>query len=453
MKNLIKYLWSAFLLTFPFGVRFLVYEDTSYRFGNFNPWVSGFVYLPEVLLLLIFGLWIVNKVRSQESGVRNQHRWLWILFALFAVNAFIVTLIKGDSLLGAMFILRLFEVIIVMWLIADSILKPKQVITLLLFGALLQVAWGFLQWQLNHSLGLTFLGESIISPAILNVAKTDLVGGLKQIRAYGTFLHPNIFAGYLLIILFLSIKYLRSVSKIFWPAIIICGLYLTGSRAAILVGLVGVMIYLLDKYKIKYLRIFRLQFGYKIVASVIILSLAVGNAWFFYNSYAVKTTDSSFKERLSQNVISKDMIKAQPFGVGVGNFTLEMETYSGCGAIGGADCGANSGAKTTQRSDALQSVATPNSLKLSPWEFQPVHNTYFLILNEVGIQGLLLFVAFLVMLIGYYWKSGKAIPIFILLVLASFDHFLWDSFVGMMLIGLVAGFFVVEGCLDHDLHD
>jgi len=79
-----------------------------------------------------------------------------------------------------------------------------------------------------------------------------------------------------------------------------------------------------------------------------------------------------------------------------------------------------------------------------PWEFQPVHNTYFLILNEVGIQGLILLLMFLLALFDLYWKDGKAIPVFVLLFLAPFDHFLWDSWVGIMLIALVAGFFVMD---------
>ncbi len=73
-----------------------------------------------------------------------------------------------------------------------------------------------------------------------------------------------------------------------------------------------------------------------------------------------------------------------------------------------------------------------------------MHNTYFLILNETGVQGLVILVAFLLLLFFRYWHSGSAVPVLVLILLASFDHFLWDSWVALMLIAIVAGFFVEE---------
>ena len=76
-----------------------------------------------------------------------------------------------------------------------------------------------------------------------------------------------------------------------------------------------------------------------------------------------------------------------------------------------------------------------------------------MILSEVGIQGLIFLILFAIALFDLYWKAGKAIPIFILFLLAPFDHFLWDSWVGMMLVALVAGFFALEnheeGVVEH----
>jgi hypothetical protein len=131
--------------------------------------------------------------------------------------------------------------------------------------------------------------------------------------------------------------------------------------------------------------------------------------WFFQKSQSVGIRDNSWQKRLEQNVISQDMFLANPFGIGVQNYTLEMENY-------GAD-------------------------KFLPWEFQPVHNTYFLILNETGIQGLVLLLVAVVLIFYIYWKQGSIVPLFTLVLIAPFDHFLWDSFVGLILIALVLGFF------------
>jgi O-antigen ligase len=299
-------------------------------------------------------------------------------------------------------------------------LEARHVITILLFGALFQIFWGYAQMSINHSLGLTFFGESVLGPDVLGVAKNDLANGLKQIRAYGSFLHPNIFAAYLLIVYFISLRYLKYGSKLFWFAVFIWGIYLTGSRAAMLAGFISLALYFLFSF-------FKAIPFRRSIGLITILILVIGNLWFFEKSDAINTRDASLKERLSQNMISKNMWKASPWGVGVSNFTLEMEKYSDCGDNRRDNSGDNCQVR-----------------KYMPWEFQPVHNVYFLILNETGIQGLLIFLMFLLALFDLYWKDGKAIPVFVLLMLAPFDHLLWDSWVGLMLVAFVAGFFATE---------
>ncbi len=385
-------------------MRHLVYEVNSYRFGNFNPWVSGFVYWPEVLLLLVFGLWVYQKAKLKET-IHFVHRPLWVLFALFVANAFLVTFLYGDPILGALFTLRIFEGLVVFWLLADRVLLPQRAVTILLLGAVLQIVWGYLQWKANHSLGLSWLGESVIGPDVLGVAKIDLPNGLKQVRAYGSFLHPNILAGYLLVVFFIGLNYLRKRQILLWLPLFIWGVYLTHSRSAMLVGAAGLVIYFL-------FRSFKTLSFRRSVALAVGLTLAVANVWFFMNHSIIRTLDASWTERLSQIGISQTLFSEYPLGVGVSNFTLEMEK------------------------------ASPQ--KLLPWKFQPVHNTYYLILNETGIQGLPLMLSFVVFLLWKVWKNANVIPLLVLLMLAPFDHYLWDSFAGMMLVALVAGFFYLE---------
>ena len=404
VKRAIQILFGIFLFTFPLSMRHLAYEQNSYRFGNFNPWVSGFVYLPEILLLITFGLWAYQKIKNKES-IDFAHRPLWVLFALFVGNTFVVTLLFGDPFLGALFVLRIFEGLVIFWLLADKVLLPQRAITVLLLGAMFQIVWGYLQWKLNHSLGLSLLGESQLGPEVLGVAKLDLPNGLKQIRAYGSFLHPNILASYLLVIFFIGLNYLRQRQILLWMPLFIWGVYLTHSRSAMLAGVAGLAVYFL----------FRSFSAYSFRRSVVLaigLTLAVANVWFFLNHSIVRTLDPSWTERLSQIGISGTLFAQHPLGVGVSNFTLEMEN------------------------------ASPQ--KLLPWEFQPVHNTYFLILNETGLQGLLFLVAFFVLLLWRYWKNANVIPLLALLLLAPFDHYLWDSFSGMMIVALAAGFFYLE---------
>ena len=75
--------------------------------------------------------------------------------------------------------------------------------------------------------------------------------------------------------------------------------------------------------------------------------------------------------------------------------------------------------------------------KLQPWQFQPVHNIYLLILNEDGIWALL----FLLIGIKHWWKIKKeSHPILIaFLIIGLFDHYLVTLPQGLLLVGLTVG--------------
>jgi O-antigen ligase len=401
LKKLNQILWGAFLFTFPFSIRFILYEDASYRFGNFNPFVTGFLYLPEILLGIVFVLWVISKFKMKnmnpKSEIRNPK---WLLLILFLLNAGVVTFIKGDAVLFGFFLLRIIEAIIIYLLIIDQLLPIKTIIKILLVGALFQLIWGWTQWKLNHSLGLTWLGESVIGSDVMGVAKIDLADGAKQIRPYGSFLHPNILATYLMVIMFISLSYLKKYHLLFWLIILTGGIYFTHSRAAAFVTLIGFGLVVLFSF-IKDLR------TKKNISLLILLIFFLGNAWFLQKSQSINVRDISWQERLEQNVVSHDMFWKNPLGVGIRNFTLEMEKY-------GND-------------------------KFMPWEFQPVHNSYFLVLNETGIQGLVLLLIAIVLIFYIYWKQGSIIPLILLILIAPFDHFLWDSFVGIILVAIVLG--------------
>jgi O-antigen ligase len=427
LRKISQTLWAVFLFTFPLSIRYIVYEEASYRFGNFNPWVTGFVYAPEILLFVIFILWLLdtyfrrkarishlpaqnqssdeaplNAPDKPESTNRKYKNILIALFLLFIINACTVTFLKGDYALLAFFMARIVEIVIIYTLISEHLLPDSTVIRILLAGALFQFIWGWLQWKLNHSLGFSLLGESVIGPDILGVAKTDLVEGAKQIRPYGSFLHPNIFAAYLMAIILISIPYLKKFRLAFWLVLLTGAVYFTKSSAASIVILVCFVLIVLFSF----VRSSHIQ---KYIAFFMLLLFFLVNAWVFVNSSSLSSSDPSLQERLDQNIVSHEIFIHNPFGVGVSNYTLEMEKYG--------------------------------TEKLQPWEFQPVHNTYFLILNETGPQGLVILLVFAILAIAVYWKGVSAIPVLSLLLLAPFDHFLWDSFAGLVVIALVAGFY------------
>jgi hypothetical protein len=407
MNRLIQTLWKIFLLTFPFSVHFVLYERASYRFGNFSPWVTGFLFLPELLLILTFLLWFIQEIRTKELGKLKAPGWGFTLFLLFMVNAGLVTFFQGDIILYLFFLIRVLEAGAVYILIRQKIIPHNKLIAWLLYGAVIQIVIAYTQTRLNQSIGLHFIGEPVIGPEVPNVAKTDIPTGIKEIRPYGTFLHPNILGVYLTTIFFLSLAYLKKTALPFWIILMSVGIYLTGSQAAQLTLLIVAGILLI-------LSFMKLASQKRILSLGLLGVFLFGNLWVYLNSASLAWSYTSIQERLMQNVISLNMFLHKFWGVGVANFTLVMEEFS--------------------------------QIKLLPWEFQPVHNTYFLILNETGIQGLILLILITGYLLHGYWKTdlsyflrdkARILPLFALIVVASFDHLLWTSWIGPILVGIV----------------
>jgi len=447
MQRILQILFGIFLFSFPFGYRWLVYEETAYRFGHFNPFVSGFVYLPEILLVAIFVLWVgfgvcnksfnscfrslrvsrdektrrgADKSRSYRGGTGDVAvQRLYVVSVLFVFNALLVTFWRGDFVLAMFFLVRMLEMGMLYCLLTSRLLSFSQMARWLLWGVCAQVGIAFLQYYFNHSIGLGLLGESKIGADILNVAKTNLVSGIKQIRGYGTFLHPNILAGYLLLVTSVIFVHLKGWWRWLLLLILLLGLYVSGSHAAwIVFGLLIGISFLFSLWKEQRLR--------RRATVLIVTIVMLVSGLLLFDSHRLSSDKLSFEQRFEQNSISRNMIIAHPFGVGVRNFTLEME-LANCGADGGTDGGTNCGTNC-------------GMTKLKPWEFQPVHNVFLLTLNETGIQGLLLLLALIFTWVYRCRKQGKALGFFALLLFAPFDHFLWDSWAGMMLIVLVFAF-------------
>lgn len=128
----------------------------------------------------------------------------------------------------------------------------------------------------------------------------------------------------------------------------------------------------------------------------------------------VTPDDSASIERTTYLKVAKNIIMHEPFGVGLGHFTLVMQNYE----------------KT----------------KLSPWSMQPVHNVFLLIAVEAGLLSMIIFIS----LLGYLFfallvtfvkgpqsdKNFATIQLSILTVLVIiflFDHYFYSFYQGQAL--------------------
>ena len=116
--------------------------------------------------------------------------------------------------------------------------------------------------------------------------------------------------------------------------------------------------------------------------------------------------------------IAKELTqKTKSLGVGLGNYLIAVEKFN---------------------------LFSKYNLTL-PWEWQPVHNLYFLILNEIGIFGLIFFLLFLISLV-LEEKTNLEKHLFFYLIFgyllwAGFDHFFWTLYQGIIIFWLSLGVF------------
>ena len=137
----------------------------------------------------------------------------------------------------------------------------------------------------------------------------------------------------------------------------------------------------------------------------------------FWSRFILGDDGTSTAERLNYLSVSKQMFLEYPFGVGVGNFTKFMQDFS--------------------------------TIKLSPWEMQPVHNAFMLIVNEIGAVGGFIFgsiffylffrLVYLLKKIGANANDMTYAYIMIsllcgIIVLACFDHYFFTSYQAQVML-------------------
>lgn len=161
---------------------------------------------------------------------------------------------------------------------------------------------------------------------------------------------------------------------------------------------------------------------YIIVIAIIILGFSAG--WYFPSKIDGYTTFvKSLEERSLYQEMAVGLIQERPLsGWGMGSF--------------------------------VPSIPQVFHVELEPWQYQPVHNIFFLVWSELGIVGLFLILVFL-------WKSISHVFVprgtnihgtdycFTLLLIGwitimSFDHYFWDLQQGQILLWTVLALATVE---------
>jgi len=351
-----------------------------------------------------------------------------LLATLLIIASF--SLIQAQYINIAIFRLaKLLEMILLFTFVVSNFgkLKKRQIIyALIIITAFTQGVIAISQYLLQHSLGLNILGESPIAANIVGVAKI-VVNNEKIIRAYGTFPHPNVLAGFLILPILLCfyfwgrlqiwkennqktlVKLLLIISEI----ILIISFILTFSRSAWFVLTLGIIVFIWINYKkLKPILPGAVILFLTVIITIIILWPQITSRGIIADS---SSGDFALSNRTLLNKIALSIIASHPLlGIGIGNFVLNLNNF------------------------------IPN---MPAWRFQPVHNLYLYYAAEIGIPGLLIFLSIIWVTLKKafkYFKSSNEILI-LLITLSSFliigflDHYFYDLQQGMLIFWLILG--------------
>lgn len=422
LLRIAKWLLLVFVFLFSFNMRSLVWTEPVFFGGNFNPFAAFFLYLNDLVLVasgicFLGGRLLGRNVGAGEVSDGGEEHVGGSLMGASMVLGLIVVMLGsvvgalasgdlGNLELSYFLWLRMVGFVGFVFLLVQGFVEKNEVLKVFMASLVVQGLIGIFQYVGQGSVGLGFLGEPMIGADVEGVAKFA-VAGKNFVRAYGTFLHANVFGGGMLVGVMIGLWKVKRDPWFYVPCLVILvvGLILSFSRSAWLGGAVAGMVwYALQEGKL------RVSFKYLMLVLSLVFLVVVS---FGLQSAIWERVFGGGFEASSERVlffrIAWEMFLEAPFGVGLGHFTLRAQDFVG--------------------------------MHLAPWMQQPVHNVFALIINEIGVVGGVWLVGFVGWIFAKIMKSPQRDFFVSLLVgvmtVMLFDHYFWTIYAGQFLIALV----------------
>lgn len=379
------------------------------------------------LLLLSLVLFFVHRIGFAAFKRALRTRWFILLFLAF----YLETAVFGiRPLLGSILWIKLCLITFFSLYIARYVRTVQQLFSigiLFVISSFFESLLAIFQYLSQSSLNgwLYYLGERTFTGGTPGIANAS-IDGMLLLRPYGTFSHPNVLAGFLLLssifILFFVVRKSSGFVRYLSSAVLVINsiaVLLTLSRIVILLWFVLVSSMILAVF------LKRRSYNKSILFAAIAGSLLSMLLLPFLKILLSRFAETSFFEEAVQYRVeliadAVSIIRSHPLtGVGLGNFI-----------------------------PALNTVREQLSLGLY---FQPVHNIFLLIAAETGILGVSLFVWVLIKTcrtilfkMGRHVFLRKDYAVFLLLLvcilfISLFDHYFITLQQGVYLFALVLG--------------
>ncbi len=388
-----KWLTAVLISLIPSNLFLKFFVDSAYVHGLLVDYLIPKLFVSDLVIFALLGLWLWENVPLKINWPKI-NKWLVLLLVLF----FIRQLFTSHPLASVWYFFKLMEMFALgfYFLHHQNIFKSKIIHWSLLLTLAFQSLLAIYQFHTQHSLfGYYFFGEPNLSNYI-GLAK-GVFDGAEKTLPYGTTAHPNILGGFIAVTLLILYTLRNKVSNkiVFFLTIAIAGyaLYLTQSISAWLILLTAIALFLGQKY-------FNNKGKLK-VAYFVLFFLIVTPLTFQLFSIIYPTNNSLVRREYLQRAAIK-MIWDQPLvGVGLNNFTAEVENY-------------------TNNPEIVRFV-------------QPTHHVIALWLSETGLLGLTL-VLLIWKLFTKEIKSEILLALVIISPIVFLDHYLLTTQTGLLLL-------------------
>jgi hypothetical protein len=399
-----------FLLPLNLGKHFEL--AGSYVWGLLVDYLVPTLYLQDVLIVLILLFWFKEKgFPSRETLFKFfNRREIQLLFMFIFASTFSVISSVNETAAFFIYLRYLLYFLLFVYVSYEvSFVNEIPIIQKVLALGLVPLSLlAFLQFIKQGSFfnNYLFFGEQPYGFYTWGILKEPFLGRFI-VPAYGLFRHPNVFGGYLALILVWLLPRIKS-SKVKVVAFVLgtLALFLTFSVTAIATFEAGLGLYFLMKKAVWPSFLVRVRVGTLFFLAILSLSLAVP---LLFN----KSGNPSIYRRYDLYYSSWQIFNLNPlFGVGPGGSLVLVDKYF---------------------------PLNSKDLRFT----QPVHNIFMLILSEQGIFALAFIFMLLLMAVQKTFSSGDSFILGITLLqicfLGSFDHYLWTIHQTQILFWLVCG--------------
>lgn len=387
----------VFLL--PISKRLELRHEYTFFSDHYHEYITPSVYSFDIVLVLLAILSLLFFIFSASTriSIRETISRYWIRVAVLSIVLLSCAVGAQYQFIANHYLMYWMAGIFLFYITAHYLTGSRFGIAIALAyiaSVTIQAAIGIFQTLRGGSLGLSIMGEQRLMLDGDGIAKIEAFGH-TILRAHGTLAHPNLLAIFLFFgIIILVDLYLKKKLPIvyFWIAgsIIVIGLLCTFSRFIWAGLLISACLYFTRTHKQFKTSTLGVYWKYIVLLFIVV-------APFIYIRLGLPDASDSLQLRQYFTKNAKDLLLNYPFGVGLGNYTI-----------------------------ALRGIVDVN---MPGWMYQPVHNTYFLALVELGYLrffALLGAAAFFILGIIRSASTWMGAGVLALLCLLLFEHAFWD---------------------------